>query len=107
MTDTITLSGGDSAADGLAADPAGDGTLYIDLRDGLARIDPDGTTTVLTGPGTGQGTLGISLGPVQAGPTTYVGNPISMAVGSDGTLYFAEDAYGIVRAFADPAGFTP
>jgi hypothetical protein len=107
LTDTLTLAGGNSAADALGADPNGDGTLFVDTRDGIARIDPDGTTTILTGPGTGLGTQGSALGPVLASPTTYVDDPISMAVGIDGTLYFAEEDVGRVRAFADPAGFTP
>ena len=84
-----------------------DGTIFFSERHKhrVRRVAPDGTITTFAGDGTmGDGTTGNG-GPAHS---AAVGNPSSLALGPDGSLYLLSNVFrvrrvgpdGIIRAFA-------
>jgi sugar lactone lactonase YvrE len=95
------IGDGGPAADAVLSNPTdvavdADGNVYVSEREGVRKIDPDGTiTTVAESPREEQEDGSLTT-------TTYT-SPTALALDADGNLYFAEPATHRVRVIVRPA----
>jgi len=73
---------------------ASDGSVYIGEQNRIRRVNPDGTIDLVAGAFSAAGFNGD--GPAVA-TTLRIGSPNSLAIGPDGSIYFADNAHHRVR----------